>query len=153
MKTADVKLLVREVLEAVPKPYSEHVIQDVFLLIEQTPKWHKEYDRLVKSLGKDVVNNWGGSWVAQALGKTGERQVSSQSCALIGSYSILDTDARTVAKKPKEAEALEMMSAYYQAHKADLPPEVRKYRDEIVNLIMEGMPAEQAFAVALRPGV
>ena len=153
MKTAEVKLLVREVLEAVPKPYSERVIEDVFLLIEQTPKWHVEYDRLVRSLGKDVVNNWGGSWVAQALGKVGERQASSHSCALIGSYSILDTDARTVAKKPKEAEALELMSAYYQAHKADLAPEVRKYRDEIVNLIMEGMLPERAFAVALHRSV
>ena len=62
----------------------------------------------------------------------------------------LATEARTPAKKPKEPEALEMMSAYYQAHKADLPPEIRKCREAIVDLIMGGMPPEQAFEVALR---
>ncbi len=150
MKTAGVKLLVLEVLATVPRPYTEHVIEEVFLRIEGAPDWRREYDRLVDALGRDVVNNWGGYWVANALGKVGEHQVASKRCKLIGSYSLLDTDAKTVAKKPKEAEARELMAAYYQAHKSDLPPEVRRHREAIIDLIMEGMSAEQAFSMAAK---
>jgi hypothetical protein len=35
MRTAQVKLLVREVLATLPKPYSEHVIDDVFGAVER----------------------------------------------------------------------------------------------------------------------
>jgi hypothetical protein len=52
-------------------------------------------------------------------------------------------------RKPvKEAKALELMSTYYQQNKASLPPSIRKNREQIVELIMEGFSPEEAFAIA-----
>lgn len=150
MKTAEVKALVREVLETLPKPYSEHIIDDVFCAIEHKPKWLQEYESQSSILGKTVVNGWGGYWIANALGKAGEQQVPSKKSKLIGSYSILDTDAKTVLRKPKEPEALQLMADYYQAHKTELTSEVRRHRDLIVELLMEGMPAEEAFSMVMK---
>jgi hypothetical protein len=96
------------------------------------------------------VNTWGGYWVANALGKVGEHQVPSKKSSLIGSYSILDTDAKSVTRKPKDGEAREMMADYYQAHKAELPPEIRKHRELIVELLMEGMAPAEAFQMVLK---
>lgn len=145
MRTGPVKALVREVLATLPQPFSEHVIDDVFFSIETTPKWLRVYESLCSTLGKTVVNNWSGYWVANTLGKTGEREVPSRKSKLIESYSLLDTDAETVMRKPKEAQALQLMSDYYQAHKSELPPDIRKYRESIIELLMEGVPAAQAF--------
>ena len=150
MKTSDVKLLVREVLAALPTPYSEHVIDEVFHAIEVDPRWHGEYEVLCLTLGKTTVNTWGGYWIANALGKVGEHQVPSKKSKLIGSYSILDTDAKTILKKPKESEALQLMADYYQANKAELPVEVRQHRDQIVEFIMAGMTPVQAFSMVPR---
>jgi hypothetical protein len=153
MKTAGVKALVREVLSDLPTPYSEHVIEDVFVAIENSPRWRDEYDALTGSLGKTVVNTWGGFWIANAIGKVGERQMPSKRSTLLGSYSILDTDAKTIVRKPKESEALQLMADYYQSHKSELPSEVRKHREYIVELLMEGVPAAKAFAMVLESGV
>lgn len=146
MRTSPVKSLVREVLATIPKPYSEHVIDDVFYAIETTPEWLRVYESLCDTLGKTVVNNWGGYWVANALAKVGEHQAPSRKSKLIGSYSLLDTDARTVMGKPKEADALQLMSDYYQAHKTELPSDIRKYRESIVDLLMSGVPVADAFS-------
>lgn len=146
MRTSPVKSLVREVLDALPKPYSEHVIDDVFIAIETSPEWMNVYDSICTTLGKTVVNNWAGYWVANALGKVGERQVPSKRSKLITSYSLLDTDAKTVVRRPKESEALISLSDYYQAHKSELPSDIRKYREAIVELLMEGMPVADAFS-------
>lgn len=150
MKTAGVKSLVHEVLETLPTPYSEHVIDDVFHAIELEPRWLNEYESQSAILGKTVVNTWGGFWIANALGKAGTQQVPSKKSKLIGSYSILDTDAKTVLRKPKESEALQLMADYYQSHKSDLPLEIRQHRELIVELLMEGMPAGEAFAMVLK---
>ena len=152
MRTIEVKMLVREVLESVPTPYSHHVIDEVFYAIEHEPRWRSQYESLCSALGKDVVNNWGGRWIAIALGKVGEQQVPSKRSTLIGSYSLLDTDAKTIAKKPSESEALLAMSAYYQAHKDELPSAVRNFREAIVALIMEGLSPKEAFLVAMKEG-
>jgi rRNA processing protein Krr1/Pno1 len=40
------------------------------------------------------------------------------------------------------------MSTYYQQNKASLPPSIRKNREQIVELIMEGFSPEEAFAIA-----
>jgi hypothetical protein len=152
MKTTEVRALVREVLESIAKPYSHHVIDEVFYAIEHKPQWHREYESLCATLGKTVVNTWGGYWIANTLGKVGEQQVPSKKSKLIGSYSILDTDAKTIMRKPKEADALQLMAAYYQAHKAELPPEIRKHRELILELLMEGMAPEAAFAMVLKNG-
>ena len=45
-----------------------------------------------------------------------------------------------------------MMAAYYQAHKAELPEAVRKHRELIVELIMEGISPTQAFRQVLANG-
>jgi hypothetical protein len=146
MRTGSVKALVREVLTSMPQPRSEHVIDEVFFSIETTPVWQREYESLCATLGKTVVNTWSGYWIGNILGKVGERQVASKKSKLIESYSLLDTDAKTVIKKPKEAEVLRLMSGYYQAHKSELPSDIRKYRQEIIELLMEGMSPIEAFS-------
>ena len=44
------------------------------------------------------------------------------------------------------------MSDYYQAHKDKLPPSIRMHRELIIELLMDGVSAEQAFAMALDNG-
>jgi hypothetical protein len=80
------------------------------------------------------------------MGKVGEHQVPSKKSKLIASYSLLDTDARTAVRKPKESEALQLMSDYYQAHKLELPADIRKFREAIIELIREGVPVAEAFS-------
>jgi hypothetical protein len=149
MKTAPIKALALEVLDALPKPYTEDVIDDLFGAIQHNPEWLKEYKQLCDKFSKTVVNTWSAYWVANALGKVGERQVPAKNSKLIASYSLLDTDARTIVRKPKETKAREMMAAYYQAHKAELPTEIRKHRELIIELIMEGTPPAQTFQQVL----
>jgi hypothetical protein len=133
MKTANVRKLVNEALDSLPRPYTEDIIDDVFFAIEQNPKWRKEYASACDDLGNVVVNTWGGYWIANALGKVGERQASSRKSTLIASYSILDADAKPVTKKPKQAEAVQMMADYYQAHKTELPPTIKEYREPLLS--------------------
>ena len=150
MKTEGVKILVADVLTVMSKPYSEHVIDEVFAAIEHSPIWRRDYDSLCDDLGKDLTNNSIGYWVAAALGKTGKKQVAGTRSSLNGSYSILDTDARAFNRKPNEQEALNLMAEYYQAHKVSLPPKVREHRDEIVAVIMAGTAPDDAFNMVLR---
>jgi len=149
MKTSPIKTLVREVLASLPPPYSEHVIDEVFFQIEIHPHWRERYESLCADFTKTVVNCWGAYWTANALGKVGERSSPSKKSTLIGSYSLLDTDAKTVLAKPKEAQALQLMSDYYHAHKAELPLDIKKHRDLIVEFLMEGMPPGEAFQLAV----
>jgi hypothetical protein len=153
MKTAAVKKLVSAALDNIPEPRSEDVIEDVFMQIENELELRTEYDELVKQLGKTTVNAWGGYWIANALGKTGPQQVTSKRCKLIQSFSRLTTTAPTAAgAKRKEPEALQLMSDYYQAHKARLSPSVRNHRALIIEMIVEGLPVDQVFAsVPLEP--
>ena len=150
MKTLDVKLLVDEVLAELPKPYTEHVIDDVFFAIESKPEWRRLYESLCDSLTKTVVNIWGGRWVGIALEKVGEKQVPSQKSSLIESYSLLDTDASTLARKRTDAEAREVMSKFFFSNRESLPEfQVRSRREAIIKLLMQGLPPEVAFAAAL----
>ncbi len=55
-------------------------------------------------------------------------------------------------KKLKELEALNVMAAYYKENKATLPKEVRNHKNAIVELIMEGFSAEEAYTNVLKPG-
>lgn len=150
MKTLGVKEMVREVLEILQTPYTEHVIDDVFFAIEMDPRFLSRYNELCDELGKTVVNNWCGQWVAHALGKIGEVQVPSRRSMLIGSYSLLDADAATVARKPVEDEALQLMSTYYRANKDRLPADIRLHRHAIVELIMAGVSPQNAFSAVMR---
>ncbi len=145
MRTGEVKSLVREVLNTLPKPYSEHIIDEVFSEIERNAQWRRRYEIQCDALGKAVVNTWGGYWIANALGKLGEHQVPSKKSSLIGSYSLLDTDAKTVMQKPKESEALQLMADYYKDHKAELPKDIHKHRELLIELLMDGMCPADAF--------
>jgi hypothetical protein len=119
MKTLDVKLLVNEVLPQLPKPYTEHVIDDVFFAIESKVEWRRLYESLCESLTKPVVNNWGGRWVGIALGKVGVKQVPSRRSSLIESYSLLDTDASTISETPLNPASAEKFMASLIEVKSD----------------------------------
>jgi len=149
MRTAGVKTLVNAALAKVAKPYTEDIIDDVFLEIENDPDFMTGYAGLCKELGKITVNTWGGYWIADALGKTGQAQVPTKKSKLIRTYSKLTTAATAVGKKRKEPEALELMSAYYLEHKARLPAHIRTQRSDIVEMIMEGLPVEEVFAMQI----
>lgn len=149
MRTAGVKTLVNMVLDNVPKPYTEDVIDDVFLEIESDPEFRIEYDGLCKQLGKITVNTWGGYWIANALGKTGLVQTPARKSKLIKSYSRLTAAATATGKKRKESEALQLMSDFYLEHKSRLPVHIRNHRDDIVEMLIAGLPVEQVFAMQI----
>jgi hypothetical protein len=142
------KQLVDEVLESLPVPHTEDVIEDVFHAIELNPRWRKSYDEMVYELGNATVNAWGGFWVAHAEGRVGEQRQTAKKTTLIESYSTL---AKAAAKraKVKEPEALKAMHDHFAAHRASLPPSIRDHREVILTLIMAGVEPEEAFARAL----
>src|SRR5689334_20632637 len=139
-KTADVRKLVNVALGKLPKPYSEDVIDDAFLEIENDESLRAQYDELTRELGKSTINAWGGYWIANAVGKTGVSQIRSRKSKLIESYPQLTEPAVPSGKKRKEPEALQLMSDYYQQHKERLSPSVRNHRELIIDMIVEGLP-------------
>ncbi len=61
------------------------------------------------------------------------------------------TETAIKPRKPvKRAKALELMSSHYQHNKAQLPQSIRDRREQIVELIMEGLSPEEAYALALQ---
>jgi hypothetical protein len=146
MRTAPIKILVTQVLDSLPKHDPEDAIDDVFHAIEINPTWLKEYESLCIDLGRDVVNQYGGHWIAHALGKSGGQQVAAFKTSLISSYSKLVPRVKAVNAKRKEPEALEVMSSYYFQHKAELSKDTPLFREYIVQLLMDGMSPEAAFA-------
>jgi hypothetical protein len=148
MKTAPVKALVRDVLDTLPSLHSEHMIDEVLFAIETNPRWRRRYDALCESLGKPVVNQWCGQWTGYALGKKGETQVSSRKNSLSNTYSLLDTDIPVPLRLPSEDEARHLMASYFYENKARLPSDIRQRREAIIAMIMEGIPVDDAFALA-----
>jgi hypothetical protein len=149
VKTEGVKRLVEEVMESLPQPYTEDVIDEVFHAVERKPAWRTAYDELCDSLGTTTVNTWGGWWIAAALGKVSVREVAARKSTLIKNYSILVPDDRSKSRKPTEAEALKLLSDYYLAYKAALPKDIREHREHILEWLREGAPVEEAFRRAL----
>jgi hypothetical protein len=149
MRTARLKSLMEEVVKSLPKPYTENVIEDVFVAIEANAKWHKEYEDLLYNLGKGVVNPWGGFWVAHATGRTPGEQVSATRTKLIESYAKLAKGPKVASAKVKEPEALKTMSDYFFANKETLPAAVREQRTLILELIKSGFAAADAFTKAM----
>jgi hypothetical protein len=153
MRTEGVKKLVGLALDQVAKPYTEHVIDDVFTVIENVPEFVAEHEALCKQLGRSTVNTWGGYWIARAVGKTGTDQRAARKSKLIRFYSLLDAPGLEPGKKRKEPEALQLMADYYFEHKATLPPHIRDHRGDIVEMIIEGLPVEQVFAMQVDSSV
>lgn len=154
MRTARLKSLIEEVLKTLPKPYTEDVIEDVFVAIENSPRWKKEYEDLQYNLHKNVVNPWGGFWVAHLTGRVAGEQVSASRTKLIESYAKLAKGPKVVSKKVKEPEALKAMSEYFFANKETLPAAVRENRSLILELIKAGFAVADAFAKSLeKPAV
>ena len=146
MKTLEVKKLVTEVLRSLPKPYSPHVIDEVFHAIERSPAWRQTYDGLCRDLGRMVVNCSIGSWIGKAIGRRGEQQVPSALNSLSDTYSILDADYIPSARSPKEPEARQIMSDFFRKEKDRWHPDLPKHRDRIIALIMSGHSVEESFA-------
>lgn len=87
-----------------------------------------------------------GHWIAHALVKSGGQQVAGVKTSLISSYSKLAPRVKAANAKRKEPEALELMSSYYFQHKAELSKDTPLFREYIVQLLMEGMSPDAAFA-------
>ena len=143
------KQLVDEVLDTLPKPHTERVIEDVFAAIEQNAAWLKTYESIAYELGKPAANAWAGFWIAHAEGRIGDERETATRATLIESYYKLSNPMPKRNKKMKEPEALKAMHEHFQANRAALPPTVRDYRDVIVTLIMSGIAPDVAFAKAL----
>lgn len=152
MRMTGTKRLVEEVIASLPKPYTEDVIDDVFHAIENQPEWRRQYDDLVAALGKKVVNARGAFWIASIVGRSGVDQVAAKKSTLIDSYSKLTQSAHKRGKKLKEPEALKTMSDYYRANRSELPSSIVNHRDVIVEILMAGYTAEEAFSKAAASG-
>jgi hypothetical protein len=149
MQTLRLKQLVNEVLESLPLPHTEDVIEDVFLAIERNPAWHKTYEGMVYELGKPAANAWTGFWISHAENRVGDQRETAARTTLLESYSKLAAPAPKRGKKVKEPEALKAMHEHFQANRANLPPSIRNFREMIVTLIMEGIEPEVAFSKVL----
>ena len=148
MRTAGVKRLVGIALSSLPSPHTEDVIDDVFHAIEKNTEWRREYDDLCAELKQTVVNTWGGFYISAAEGGQSIRQVSAIKSTLIQSYSKLARSPSGTQRKRKEADARQLMASYYAQHKSTLPPAIRERRELIIDLLMEGAPPDEAFALA-----
>ncbi len=80
--------LVREVLVSLPVPYSEHITDEVCLVIENNPELDRRYDELANEFGTDVVNNWIGQYTAELTGRKSGRSLKAKSI-LIQTYKTL----------------------------------------------------------------
>mgnify|MGYP003980582521 CR=1 FL=1 len=87
--TEGVKQLVLEVLQSIPKPYGEDIIEDVLLEIEKNPDWFSRYKQLNDELKKDVVNNWIGKYTKETTGFVSVRIKAADRSRLIHSYTKL----------------------------------------------------------------
>lgn len=154
MPNLRLKQLIDQVLEKLPTPHTERVIEDVFLAIEADPVWKASYDRMVYESGKTVVTSWAGFWIAHAEQRTGDQRETAARTTLLESYSLLVTPTGKRAKKVKEPDALKAMHEHFLAHRAELPAGIRDYREMIVTLIMDGIGTEAAFKqVTERPSL
>lgn len=151
MQTAGIKELVTEVLESLPAPHTEDVIDDAFQAIEGQPKWLATYDMLVARHGKATVNSFVGWWIAR-YEERAVKEVAPAKSKLADNYSKLGGPAKKMGKKVKPQGALDLLAAYYQEHRDSLPASIRGSRELIQELIMEGLPVEEAFSQAVHKG-
>lgn len=148
------KQLVEQVLQRLPQPHTERVIEDVFLAIEGEPGWRSTYDRVVYESGKAVANSWASYWIAHAVKRMGDQRETASRATLIQSFLLLVTPVAKRNKKMTQPEALRAMHEHFVANRASLPEGIRDYREMILALMMDGVSTESAFAQALdRPSL
>ena len=143
------KQLVDSVLERLPKPHTEDVIEDVFVAIEGNAEWRKTYDRMVYESGKAAVHSWASFWISHSEQRVGDQRETAARSSLIESYSKLAAPAAKRGKKVKEPEALKAMHDHFLANRESLGADIRDHREVIVRLIMDGMAVETAFEQAV----
>ncbi|HEX5129696.1 MAG TPA: hypothetical protein VFV90_08115 [Usitatibacter sp.] len=143
------KQLVDQVLERLGTPHGENIVEDVFLAIEGDPTWRASYDRMVYQSGKASVTSWASYWISHAANRTGDQRESASRSTLIDSYARLVQPAPKRGKKVKEPAALQALREHFVAHRAELPQDIRSYREMILTLIMDGIDTESAFAQAI----
>jgi hypothetical protein len=148
MRMTGTRQLVEDVLDTLPKPYTEDVVDDVFHAIEERAEWRRRYDVLVTSMARKVVQARAAFWIANYVGRSVAEEVSAQKSTLIETYPKLKKPGEKRGKKMKEPEALKAMSTYYQANRAGLPASISSQRDVIVEMLMEGYSVEDAFSKA-----
>ena len=90
LRTQPVQLLVQDAIQNVTQPYSEDIIEDVALVIEQDRQLRPRYDLLCTELRQWVVNNWIGQYVKLLTGRNSLRQVTATRATIIGSYTKLE---------------------------------------------------------------
>jgi hypothetical protein len=148
MSTGGIKELMAEVLKELPQPRTADTIDEVFLAIEKHPAWLGRYESLVERHGRVTINTFSDWWIARLEERKGETSVKASS-KLIDMYSKLGGKEKKVGKKLKAQEALDAMSAYYQSNRETFPAYVRTHRPLILEMIADGMPAEEAFTRAM----
>jgi len=98
-KTAGVEALVEEVLPTITPPFSEDVIEEVFVAIEGNTIWTKTYRELEIDLGKNVLNQWIGKYTKKIAGYKTVNQVGTTQTSLTTSYSKLSPqEKRTMGR-------------------------------------------------------
>ncbi len=152
MRTTDAKRLMTDVLASLPQPHTCDVMDDVYYEIEQRVDWKRRYSGLCDELGKAAANNWCGFWIAKLEDRRRGEQVPASKSRLIATYSRLAEKAEAPGKKVKEADAVENMAAYFQENRSKLPPAIRRHRETIVELLMAGISAEEAFSTVVANG-
>jgi len=143
LKTIAVKRLVEQVMATLTSPLTEDVIEDVFCAIESRHEWLIEYNGLCDDLTKTTVNNAVGVWVSKSLGLVGVQEVTTTRTNLASAYSKLSLPPAGTKRKKEVAE--QVMSDYYLANKGRLHAGIVKKRPDLVQLLMDGLPAKEAF--------
>ena len=88
-KTEGVSQLVHAVLQTITEPYSEDIIEDVFLFIKKNPGWYMQYKQLCDELNKNVVNIWIAKYTKNNTGLNSYERKTAKPGGLIHSYTKL----------------------------------------------------------------
>ena len=88
-KTDGVADLVEAIFKKLPQPYSEDVIEDIFVAIEGHERRLQRYQTLETELGKDVLNQWIGQHARQQTGYDSGEVVETTRTSLAHSYTKL----------------------------------------------------------------
>ena len=88
-KTQGVQDLVQLALQKIAPPYSEDVIEEVCLVIENNRELFRKYLQLSDELKHWVVNNWIGQYTKEITGGQTLRLVDARRSKLITGYTQL----------------------------------------------------------------